>query len=162
VWDDYIYEPITALLHPMSGLFTSKTFDPEGRTFDLVDGVIVLRHMHQFGRCLADRPLVNGLRHVFQLINTPLPAAFIQNPNGREIPQELLAQFGAVDPNSLPGSEYQVQDFVDWANGNGAGMGITGLDQIPADMHQEIFKFVKYYIAKARQELREEKELRKR
>jgi hypothetical protein len=118
VWDDYIYEPISALQHPSSGLFTSRSFarDEKGQplTFDLVDGVIILRHLHQFKLALAEQELINDIVHPFQYVNKPFPCAFIQNPHGRKVPDILLDEFIATSPDGLPGSEYQVTDIVFW------------------------------------------------
>ncbi|NJM73101.1 MAG: hypothetical protein HC862_24815 [Scytonema sp. RU_4_4] len=54
VWDDYVYEPISSLTHPFCGLFTPNSFaqDAAGEPlqFPSVDGVIIIRHLHQLIR----------------------------------------------------------------------------------------------------------------
>jgi hypothetical protein len=49
VWDDFIYEPITALAHPKSGLLTANSFakDANGSPmkFPNVDAVVLVRHL---------------------------------------------------------------------------------------------------------------------
>jgi hypothetical protein len=63
VWDDFIYEPITALLSPMSGLFTEKSFalDKTGKPirFENVDGVVLIRHLHQLINATRDEPFID-------------------------------------------------------------------------------------------------------
>ncbi|GAX88957.1 YecA family protein [Effusibacillus lacus] len=157
VWDDFIYEPITALLHSASGLFTPNSFyvDKNGEPvkFPLVDGVIIIRHLQQFVLALQDRTLVHGLSHPFQLINPRTPCAFIQNPFGRSVPQVLLNTFNAVDPRSLPASEYQITDWVDWTT----GISYTGLDQIPQELYPKIFETIRRATNREKRQLLEEK-----
>lgn len=52
VWDDSIYEPLSALMAPSSGLLTPNSFhkrdDGLPVTYQNVDAVLVIRHQHQF------------------------------------------------------------------------------------------------------------------
>lgn len=49
VWDDFIYEPISAISPPQAGLFTENSFakDDDGNPlkFEYVDCVIITRHL---------------------------------------------------------------------------------------------------------------------
>lgn len=67
VWDDFVNEPLSALLAPSSGLLTDQSFarDAEGRRrrFEHVDGVVLVRHLHQFQRAAGDQLLVDGRSH---------------------------------------------------------------------------------------------------
>jgi hypothetical protein len=58
-WDDYIDEPISALLSPGPGLLTPNSFEklPDGsrRAYPDVDAVVLLRHQHQFVQGSANR-----------------------------------------------------------------------------------------------------------
>jgi hypothetical protein len=59
VWDDFIQEPLTSLVHPQAGLFTPNSFatDANGAplSFANVDGVILLRHPHQLRRAATEQ-----------------------------------------------------------------------------------------------------------
>jgi len=59
VWDDYVNEPIGALLNPASGLLTPNSFDRdengEPRAYQSVDAVVVLRHQVQLQEGMANR-----------------------------------------------------------------------------------------------------------
>lgn len=120
VWDDYVYEPITALEHPASGLFTSNSFalDDDGAplNFPSVDGVVVVRHLHQFVRAAAERPLADSAEHALDY-GSPggfPPKAYIANPDGKGLPEDLLDALQAVDYRMLPGAEHSPSDLVYW------------------------------------------------
>lgn len=65
VWDDFIYEPLSSLLHPSSGLLTENSFykDAEGKpvNFPSVGAVVVIRQLHQIVRACRDEQLADGL-----------------------------------------------------------------------------------------------------
>jgi hypothetical protein len=116
-WDDYIYEPMNALLHPLSGLFTENSFhrDESGKIiiFENVDCVILSRHLMYFQQILADKKPIDPIEHAFDL-NTDLPLIFVQNPHGRELPLGFVEQFNAIPPHPMLGSEYQIADIIFW------------------------------------------------
>ncbi len=124
VWDDFIYEPITALVHSNGGLLTSKSFarDKSGNAliFPNVDAVVVVRHLHQFQQAAGEKPLADGLE-------SPLdygePGQFpfkvlIPNPHGRALPAEITECLQAVPQNGLMGAEYQTPEVVWWIGGD--------------------------------------------
>lgn len=117
VWDDYIYEPMNALLHPLSGLFTDQSFhkDADGKVinFPHIDGVFITRHLMYFQQVLADKRPIDPIAHAFDM-NGDLPNIFVQNPHGREVPIGVVEQFNATPPHPLLGSEYGIVDIVFW------------------------------------------------
>jgi hypothetical protein len=125
VWDDFIYEPVTALTHPSSGLFTPNSFakDAAGAPlrFENVDGVIVISHLQWLKIAMAE----DGSRMPFEMSDRAFeydfdpgrPAAYIENPHGRGLPSEMLAALNARTLSDLPGgAEYHPQDVVFWVN----------------------------------------------
>jgi hypothetical protein len=138
VWDDYINEPISALLSPYCGLFTPNSFHKESN-FNLLDGVFIIRHLHQFNRVLRHNEFINEIQHAFQWANPQLPVAFIQNPHGRVIPKAIIEKFEGVDPRGMIVAEYKPTDLVDWRT----GIGITGLSSIPHEYQKNVFQIMK-------------------
>jgi len=122
VWDDFIFEPISALTHKASGLFTENSFakDAGGSplTFPNVDSVIIVRHLHQLARATRDEPLIDGL---FFALDYGEEGMFpfkcrIDNPHGRTPPEEIFACLQAVPPGPDLGAEYLPSDLVWWLN----------------------------------------------
>lgn len=136
VWDDFVNEPISALLNPYCGLFTENYFYPSN--FELIDGVFIMRHLHQFNRIIRKlEEFLNGIEHAFQWNVRQLPIAFIQNPKGRKVPDTFLINFDGVNPKDLFFvAEYRPTDWIDWRT----GIAITGLYQIPTEYHSQIFE----------------------
>lgn len=120
VWDDFIYEPISALVHPASGLLTDNSFamDERGRPmrFPHVDGVIVVPHVHQLLRATRDEPLLDNCQDAFDYgrpNQIPFKAMYF-NPYGSGIPDMLLDCLQASIPEPTWGAEYQPKDIVWW------------------------------------------------
>jgi len=120
VWDDYIYEPISALLHERSGLFTPKSFavDEEGTplTFPNVDGVIIIRHLHQLMNATIDTPLIDSCRHPLDYgLDCDFPKkVFISNPNGNGVSNIFVECLQAYTPTHEMGAEYLPSDLIHW------------------------------------------------
>lgn len=122
VWDDFVNEPISALLSPSSGLFTSNSFDLDEsnnpRQYPNLDGVVLLRHQHQFIEGMANRPPLDA-RDTFLDYGGPgdfPPHVLIPNPFGRELDPVWIEALGAWHPESLQdaGSEYLPAEIVAW------------------------------------------------
>ena len=118
VWDDFVQEPIAALLNPNSGLFTEKSFcrttSDQPERFDLVDGVILMRHQHQLIRATREEPLLDG-QAPFVFHGPPFPPkALVRNPNGRPLPDVVCAALGIEHHDALPGAEYCPPDLIFW------------------------------------------------
>lgn len=121
VWDDFINEPISSLMSPLSGLFTSNSyFQPDGSApkFENIDGVVVVRHLHQIDRASADQPLVDGCRHALDYGEPDQYPykSFIANPNRRnDVPDVIRHALQAVEPDPPnQGAEYQVHEVIFW------------------------------------------------
>lgn len=121
VWDDHVYEPISSLLHPVNGLFTPNSFAKDTNNqplqFNYLDGVIIVRHLHQFISSSRDEPLVDDRIHPFDygVDGQFPPKIFIPAPNGQPIPSEILNCFQAEPfDRSTMGAEYIPTDFVFW------------------------------------------------
>ena len=120
VWDDFIYEPISSVVHEASGLFTPNSFckDELGRpmTFTHVDGVIVTRHLHQLRRATRDEPLVDDCRHPLDYgEDGKFPfKVFIANPHGNTVPEIILECLQAHVLSPEMGAAYAPTDLVWW------------------------------------------------
>lgn len=120
VWDDFCNEPITALLHPHSGLLTPNSFyvDDSGNPvlFPNVDAIVVCRYQHQLLRATREEPLIDSEAAPFVYYNYGFPPkALIENPLGRQIPDELLEPLNATRLADLQGAaEYNPCDLVMW------------------------------------------------
>ncbi|MDQ6600690.1 YecA family protein [Bacillus salipaludis] len=138
VWDDFINEPISALINPYCGLFTNNTFYPKSN-FNLIDGVFIVRHLHQFRRILRNEEFMYDLEHAFDWPSEQYPVAFVQNPNGRKVPDVFIEKFSAIDPNDMLFAEYRPTDWVDWRT----GIALSGLSSIPNEYHKQIVEIVR-------------------
>lgn len=122
VWDDFIYEPITALLHAGSGLLTDNSFakkDDQAVQYPNVDAIVLLSHLQWLQRALAE----DGTRQApFQIGGDAFawgpdparPAALVIPPAGRGLPDDLVKRLGLQPLETIPGAEYQPSDFVNW------------------------------------------------
>jgi hypothetical protein len=123
VGDDFIYETITALISPLSGLFTEKSFakNPDGTImrFENVDGVVVTRHLHPIIYGTQDRPLPDSYRHPIdygRVDEFPFKV-LIPNPNTIDkitIPDEVWECFQTSLPSPHLGAEYVPADIINW------------------------------------------------
>lgn len=119
VWDDHIYEPITTLVNPRSGLLTENSYykDNSDRVvrFPHIDGVIAVRHLENFVEGLAERSLP-GRAHAFDFGGPDaLPNVFFPTPWGRPIPRFILDGFRAIDyrdDHLQRMAEYRPQEVV--------------------------------------------------
>jgi hypothetical protein len=126
VWDDHIYEPISSLLHESSGLLTPKSFhiDASGAPFPYanVDGVFLIRHLHQLIRATRDEPLIDGCGHPLEYgTEGAFPfKVFVQNPKGNEVPAIIQHCLQGMPPAPEMGAEYTPKDLVWWLPVNDA------------------------------------------
>lgn len=120
VWDDHVYEPVSSLLNSASGLFTHNSFAKDANNqplqFNNLDGVILIRHLHQFLNSSRDEPLVDERKHPFDYGNEDQfpPKVFIPSPIGIAIPPKVLNCFQAKQISPFMGAEYIPTDFVHW------------------------------------------------
>jgi hypothetical protein len=120
VWDDFIYEPISSLIHPECGLLTRKSFatGPGGQplTFPSVDAVVLIRHLHQFQQAAGDKPLVDQCREALDYGRDGdfPPKAIIGNPFAGSVPMVVVKCLQAYTPSPEMGAEYLPSDLVWW------------------------------------------------
>lgn len=124
VWDDFVFEPISALLHQQSGLLTEGSFarDSDGRVvrYSNVDAVLLVSHLQYLEQTLAEdgarRPF-GVAEDVFRWDRDPArPVAIVPVPGGRALPEgtEDLLQVRPLD--AIPGAEYDATDLVMWTD----------------------------------------------
>jgi hypothetical protein len=118
VWDDHINEPITALVHPQTGLLTAKSFfkgtDGNAVTFPSVDAVILIRHLHQFQSAAAGTELADQCQEAmdFGREGDFPPKAIVGNPMAQMIPMNVVECFQAYHPQPMMGAEYIPGDLT--------------------------------------------------
>lgn len=119
-WDDFIYEPISALDQSSSGLLTPNSFyrtkSGEAVTFPSVSGIVVLRPLTQFVRACQDKPLGDGLSGPFDYgPQNAFPwKTFHKNPASKDVPQDAIECLHAIPPTLMMGAEYRPQEQVMW------------------------------------------------
>lgn len=93
VWDDHIYEAVSALSHPVCGLLTPESyFKKDGKPvhFSNIDGVIVVRHITHFTHAAGDVPL-DGKQHAFDFCDAyGLPNIYFPVRDGLAVPGNVL------------------------------------------------------------------------
>lgn len=83
-WDDFIYEPITALINTTSGLLTENSYYKDKNDkpikFENIDYIVVLRNMTQIANATRNIQVTDGLKHPldYGLIGQTLPKALIE------------------------------------------------------------------------------------
>lgn len=129
VWDDYVYEPISSLIHPAAGLFTDNSFakdeNDQPLRFPHVDGVIIIRHLHQIFAATRDEPLIDGIHHPLDYGQAKVFPwkVVIPNPYGATLPNIVPECFQALPVGPLLGAEYSPKDLVWWLPGLDKGTG---------------------------------------
>jgi hypothetical protein len=129
VWDDFIYEPITSLVHERCGLLTPNTYkntaDGQPVTYPSVDAVVLLRHLTYFTTAAAEQPLIDGRKHAFHLGGeSALPNVVIPVREDVPIPTCILDGLWAwplTDPWLQHAGDYHPSDFVWWHDAVPAG-----------------------------------------
>jgi hypothetical protein len=121
VWDDFIFEPITSLIHePSKGLLTAASFarnvDDSPIIFSHIDAIIVVRHLLYFQQASAET--LTERQHAFDFGGVgDLPNVLIPVPGGKEIPTIVrTGLFPHDDPVLQNAAEYHPQEFVMWYN----------------------------------------------
>ncbi len=122
VWDDFIYEPITALLHPASGLLTENSFarheEDEPLRFPNVDAILLISHLQYLKRALAEdgdcQPFCFSADPFRWDLDPARPVAVINTPDGRSLPDWVSKVLAVRALESIPGAEYQPSDLVQW------------------------------------------------
>jgi len=121
VWDDYIYEPISALVNGASGLLTqssySRTATGTAEIFPNIDAIVALRHLNYFVAASREEPLIDRQNGLDFGDENALPNVLFTLPGARPIPDFVLDALRAY-PHDDPGlrmfAEYNPQDIVFW------------------------------------------------
>lgn len=121
VWDDYVNEPLSALLAAGSGLLTPNSFntDEHGNPvkYPNLDAIVLVRHQHQLRHGMANHGVVDERKHFLDYGDPDAfpPHAFIPNPAGRPLAMAWLEAIGAWPLESLqPAAEYNPGELVMW------------------------------------------------
>ncbi|MEO1535415.1 MAG: hypothetical protein AAFS11_07630 [Planctomycetota bacterium] len=119
VWDDFIQEPVSALLNPGSGLLTPSSFakdeNREPLTFRHVDAVLLIRHLHELSAATREEPFVGAMSTFdYHGIAFP-PKVLIPCPGGRPLAVEMAQCLGAVPLEAVEHfAEYRSPDLIWW------------------------------------------------
>lgn len=121
VWDDFFYEPITALKHEECGLLTANSFlrDPAGAPvqFANIDAVVLVRHLTYFYRAAADIPLEERAHALDFGDERALPNVFIPVSDPEAVPALIRHGLRAGnwdDPVVQRAADYRPSDIVMW------------------------------------------------
>lgn len=121
VWDDAIYEPISVLVNPGSGLLTDRSYsrrsDGTPETFPSVDAVVAIRHLDYFIRGSREEPLMDRRSAMDFGDDRALPNVLFPAHGGHALPGHVVEGLRSV-PHDDPGlrmfAEYNPQDMVMW------------------------------------------------
>lgn len=122
MWDDHIYEPITALVHPLSGLLTENSFlrdeNDSAVKFPNITAVVLIRHLHQIAQAAAGRPQLDGCQHALDYGKPGFPFK-VAVPDGvvATLPNPLVNCLQLLERDPMMGAEYEPQDIVWWLGG---------------------------------------------
>jgi hypothetical protein len=123
IWDDYLHEAVAALISSVSGLLTANSFhrDADGQPilFPNIDGIVLCRYQHWIVRAFRNDPMDDPVYGpvVFLDYHQPEPPkAFIQNPSGRTVPDEVLTFLNARPIAECNGAEYRPAEMIMWFN----------------------------------------------
>jgi hypothetical protein len=121
VWDDFIYEPITSLLHERCGLITEHSYkrvNDLAERYDFIDAIVLVRHLTYFTTAAAEHALPDRRRNAFHLGGEgTLPNVVIPLREDAEIPNFILDGLWAwplTDPWMQHAAEYRPSDFIWW------------------------------------------------
>ena len=118
IWDDFIYEPISALLNDASGLLTENSFYKNGdvaHQFNNIEAVLVVRQSHNISRATRGELPVDGLKNPLDwgAIGQVLPKALISVNSTEELNGYLCEILQAQDIRELQSAaDYRPQQFV--------------------------------------------------
>lgn len=121
VWDDFIYEPISALVNEGSGLLTENSFarapDGTAEKYPNVDAVIALRHLNYFIAGTREEHLGDRRNAMDFGGDGALPNVLFSRNGARPIPAHVITALRAYSydhPGLRMFAEYNPQDVVFW------------------------------------------------
>jgi hypothetical protein len=120
IWDAYVYEPISALISPMSGLLTGHSFHQANGVrvpFGAVDGVIVLNHLAVL-HAGAQEQGYSHRRRYFRIDHGDgnLPNVWCQNIGGKVLEKFLMTALDAIPVEDADPTEYRPQEYIMWVS----------------------------------------------
>lgn len=121
IWDDFIYEPISTLVNPGSGLLTERSYargvDGTPQKYPNIDAIAVLRHLNYFISGSREEPLGDRTSAMDFGGENALPNVLFASSGARQVPEFVLNSL-RVFPNDHPElrrwAEYNTQDIVFW------------------------------------------------
>jgi hypothetical protein len=124
VWDDFIFEPITALKHEQCGLLTPNSYwkDAEGLAvqYPHIDAVVVIRHLTYLYRATREEALEERAHALDFGDEHALPNVFIPIGDPELVPQDIRLGLRAVDwdhPDLQRAADYRPKELVFWLRG---------------------------------------------
>lgn len=120
IWDDFIYEPISALLGEPSGLLLEGSFakDKDGKSlkFENIDAVFLDRQLVQIINATRDEPLLYNKTHAMDYgLKNEFPYKVVIPVNkDRVLPAEILDCFQVWNLEPSLGAEYNPSDLILW------------------------------------------------
>ncbi len=121
IWDDYIYEPISAMLGEPAGLFLDGSFakDKNGEQikFSNVDAVLLDRQLINIIHATRDEPLHDNKKHAMDYgVKNEFPfKVIIPSPfSNTKIPDPIMECFQLYNLSPEIGAEYAPSDFIYW------------------------------------------------
>lgn len=121
VWDDFIYEPISAIAPYARGLFSENSFlrndKDEIEKFLGVDCVILTRHLMPIVKATRDERMPDLYRHPLDYGREgEFPfKVFYNNPWSKQtIIPSIYECFQAIEPGAHLGAEYLPSDLISW------------------------------------------------
>lgn len=119
VWDEFVYEPISALLNDFSGIFTDNSYiinDGVIERFINIDYVIITSHIDQIFRVAGDKPILTNAKHMLEYGDVSYPHKIvIKNPiSTLDLPKDIKNILHVIKPDKILGAEYQPTDFIQW------------------------------------------------
>lgn len=118
-WDDFIQEPVTALMHPAAGLLTANSFhsvDDQAVRYPYIDAIVLVRHLLQFRKSLEDRPFADNCRSTFDYgTQATFPPKVVIRVSKRPMPNEIAECLQVVDISEVNMyADYRPQDLIIW------------------------------------------------
>ena len=121
VWDDFIYEPISAMLGKPSGLFMEDSFaendNGEKLAFNNIDAVLLDRHLINIIRSTRDEQLYDNKKHAMDYgSKDEFPyKVIIRTPHiNTNIDESIIDCFQLKELRPELGAEYNPSDFIFW------------------------------------------------
>lgn len=135
MWTDFVQEPVSALLSPVSGLLTPNSFNKDAAgapiEYPHIDGIVLYRNLRvlQEAAVKAGTPAEPLMPFHYARGAVFPPKVLIQNPKGRAVPDIVLDALDLTRIEDLSDyAEYQPMELIMWLN---SGSGDTQGNGVP-------------------------------